>query len=772
VSALTPFERAALLAIALLTALAGVADYGAWAPVLSFALATLALAGLAWTVSFATGHLGDRFGPGVTGMLQSTLGNVPELFVVIFALQKGELIVAQTAIVGSVLANALLVLGLVIVVGARRSHDGVMRFSKRLPRDTATLLQVTVFIIVLLGLSLGSHDPASHHVQAISIVGAICLLAVYVAWVVPYLRSDTSPGEAEHDAPPRRTGTELDPEATESVAPADPSATRVPLRRRLPLALILALLIVGGAASAFVSDWFVAALQPSITQLHISQAFAGLVIVAIAGNAVENAAGLVLAWKGRSDLAISVVKNSVAQIAAFLFPALVLISLALSTTLTFSLAPVYIGALVLTVLALAQITGDGEAAEFEGWSLVALYVILATFTLYECPAPAPGRTGQREHRHATCVARRMRHAVRRGRFGRGRRASAAAQRGCGLDPAAAAGARELRGARRVVGQQSRHAHGAQVLALERGEDREQRAHRLPVVLVHQDDRARAQPADHVAFDLRVVGAERVGAVDVPEDLEHAVRVHDRVDSRIVSTVRRAEQKHAAAGRALERGLRVDDLPFGFARRDRRQQRVRERVVADRADGALGANDRRSSSTVHERDVATDDEERRVHAVLAQLREHELRVRAGPVVERQRDLVAARTGAVDRPPERDQAPDLAGFAVARGARRRGCGARASCAARLGRAGRRRGGARARRTRVRCAAGEQHDEHAGREHAEAREQRRPAAADLLAPGAAFPGCASGSAPARRARLCSWHRATVTLRRLRVSHAAQAR
>ena len=72
-------------------------------------------------MSFATEQLGERFGPGVTGMLQSTLGNLPELFVVIFALQKGELVVAQTAIVGSILANALLVLGLVIVVGARRS---------------------------------------------------------------------------------------------------------------------------------------------------------------------------------------------------------------------------------------------------------------------------------------------------------------------------------------------------------------------------------------------------------------------------------------------------------------------------------------------------------------------------------------------------------------------------------------------------------------------------------------------------------------------------
>jgi Ca2+:H+ antiporter len=143
------------------------------------------------------------------------------------------------------------------------------------------------------------------------------------------------------------------------------------------------LLILAGTSSAFVSDWFVNGLEPAITILHISQAFAGLVIVAIAGNAVENTAGLVLAFKRRSDLAISVVKSSVAQIAAFLFPALVLISFALNTTLTFALAPVYIGALALTALALWQVTGDGEAAEFEGWALVALYVILATLTLYE-----------------------------------------------------------------------------------------------------------------------------------------------------------------------------------------------------------------------------------------------------------------------------------------------------------------------------------------------------------------------------------------------------
>ncbi len=383
-SALTSRERSIVGLIAVLTALAGLANYQAWAAVPRFAIATLALAGLAWVVSFATEQLGERFGPGVTGMLQSTLGNLPELFVVIFALQKGELVVAQTAIVGSILANALLVLGLVIVVGARVAPDGIMRFSTRLPRDTATLLQVTVFIIVLLGLSLAAHDPASHHVKSISIVGAICLLVVYAAWVVPYLRDDSAPVTAPATAVDPSAGIADEAAAVAAAGPPGALDTELsPGGPRLSLRFTLALLLAGGVASAFVSDWFINGLQPAISQLHLSQAFAGLVIVAIAGNAVENTAGLVLASKGRNDLAISVVKNSVAQIAAFLFPLLVLVSFALSTTLTFALAPIYIGALLLTTLALAQITGDGEAAAFEGWALVALYVILATFTLYE-----------------------------------------------------------------------------------------------------------------------------------------------------------------------------------------------------------------------------------------------------------------------------------------------------------------------------------------------------------------------------------------------------
>src|SRR5207248_2979496 len=209
------------------------------------------------------------------------------------------------------------------------------------------------FLIVVLGISVSSGDKASHHVTAISVVGSVALLVTYAFWLFDYLRSDT---------------------------PVDEQERRTPA---IPLWLALAILTAAGVGAAFVADWFIESLTPAMKQVGVPKAFAGLVIVAIAGNAVENTTGVILALKGDAELAISVVKNSVAQIAAFLFPALVLVSLVFETPLTFSLAPVYIGALLLTALALWQITGDGEATKFEGVALISLYVILAVLTFYE-----------------------------------------------------------------------------------------------------------------------------------------------------------------------------------------------------------------------------------------------------------------------------------------------------------------------------------------------------------------------------------------------------
>ena len=357
---LTRSERITLAIGLLATVAAGVTRYAGAPAVLGFLLAAIALAALASIVSFATEQVGERFGPAVTGFLQSTLGNLPEFFIVVFALSAGQVVVAQTSIIGSLFANALLVLGLVIVTGAAASKDGIMRFRIRLPNDTATLLLAASFVIVVVGIAVQDRAKAASHVQALSAIAAVGLLAAYATWAWGYLRSDTPSPDPEREA-----------EGDETQG------------RRAPIGVSVALLAVAGAGAAFASDWFIHALEPAIASLGISQAFAGLVIVAIAGNAVENVAGITLAHKGQSDLAISVVKNSVAQVAAFLFPALVLVSLLFPHALTFALNPVYIGAIALTALALWQITGDGEATAFEGVALIALYVVLGTFAFLQ-----------------------------------------------------------------------------------------------------------------------------------------------------------------------------------------------------------------------------------------------------------------------------------------------------------------------------------------------------------------------------------------------------
>ena len=343
---------AVVLAVAVV---GGVLHFADADPVVTFVVCGIALGGVAWTIGIATESVGARYGPAVTGALQSTLGNLPELFIVLFALSAGELVVAQFSILGSLFANALLVLGMAIAAGSTRQPDGTMSFVARLPNDTATLLLLAVFLISILGLSDQVGDSASHHQVEISVVGAVCLLVVYGAWLIGYLRSDRT----------------------------SEAALVEPKHGALPFQLAIVLLAVSGVAAAFVSDWFVHALDPAVEAIGISKAFTGLVIVAIAGNAVENVVAVQLAWKGQNDLAISVVKNSVAQIACFLWPVLVILSLFFAERLTFVVEPVYLGALALTAIALWQVTGDGKAVLFEGLALVSLYVVLATLVWFE-----------------------------------------------------------------------------------------------------------------------------------------------------------------------------------------------------------------------------------------------------------------------------------------------------------------------------------------------------------------------------------------------------
>jgi len=144
------------------------------------------------------------------------------------------------------------------------------------------------------------------------------------------------------------------------------------------MSLAVGTLLAAGVGAAFVSDWFVGALRPAMSSLGMSEAFAGLVVVAIAGNAVENFVGVKAMLADKGDLAISVILNSSLQVALALAPILVLASLFLGgATLTLVVSPLLVVALALTAFLAALVVIDGESTWLEGVALIGLYVILA-----------------------------------------------------------------------------------------------------------------------------------------------------------------------------------------------------------------------------------------------------------------------------------------------------------------------------------------------------------------------------------------------------------
>jgi Ca2+:H+ antiporter len=345
-----------LLGVCLVLSVAtGLLDAHPVGRVLPFGIAALALAALATLVGRCVDALGDRLGAGATGVVQSALGNLPELFVCVFALRAGLDNVVRAAIVGSVLANVLLVLGLAFLVGGLK--NGTQRFDSERARSVSLLLLLAVAGLLVPSLTFALHTPAAGHEVGFSRVAAVLLLLLFAL----SLPAALGRGSSEHAPSP-----EQDHQQDGGVD-----------GHEWPLWLSLGLLAVAGVGAAFVSDWFVAALSPAVVALHLSQAFAGLVIVAIAGNAVENVVGIQLAARNQADFAMSVIINSPLQVALVLAPALVLLSFATATTLTLVFAPLLVMAVGITVLAVAFIVFDGESNWLEGTVLIALYGIIA-----------------------------------------------------------------------------------------------------------------------------------------------------------------------------------------------------------------------------------------------------------------------------------------------------------------------------------------------------------------------------------------------------------
>lgn len=335
----------------LITILAGILTLLQANAVLIFVVAGVALALQAGLVGQATDQIGSHLGAGATGVLQSALGNLPELFVGIFALRAGLIEVVQAALVGSILGNSLFVLGLAFFVGGLR--NGTQRFGSNSPRMIAVLTLLAVSALAVPTLVYGLHTPAAGHEEGLSVICAIILLVIFVASIPVSLKGEPLTVSREMKEPE-----------------AEPPSW--------PVWLAVVVLVGAGIGSAFVSDWFVTALTPAITFLHISPAFTGLVIVALAGNAVENVVGVQFAARNQPDYAISVILNSSLQVALGLIPVLVLLSFVIGGThLTLVLAPLLVAALGLTAILSTVVIYDGESTWLEGLVLMGLYGIIA-----------------------------------------------------------------------------------------------------------------------------------------------------------------------------------------------------------------------------------------------------------------------------------------------------------------------------------------------------------------------------------------------------------
>jgi Ca2+:H+ antiporter len=351
-------RRGLALAVAA-TITAGIFHQAKGNEAIAFVFTALAIAALTSLVGNSIEALGDRLGPEKTGLLQSFFGNIPLFFVLIFAVRDGLYEVAKAAVVGSVLANVLLITGIGFIVGGRK--HGSQALNGYLHRQLMFLTVLSVFIISIPTAASSLHLPAAEEIHKLTFIVAILLFALFALSVLDNIRH-------------RNTRSPM-----LSSREAYEAKTRAEAHGHWPLKLAVAMVGFSMAASIAVSYWFIDVLPAATTSLNMSSAFAGFVIVALASNAVENAIGIRLAANNEPDFALQVVLQSPVQVIMTITPLLALIApLIGANAFTLVLSPMMVTALVASVIVLIVVVTDGESTWFKGAAMVALYLALAT----------------------------------------------------------------------------------------------------------------------------------------------------------------------------------------------------------------------------------------------------------------------------------------------------------------------------------------------------------------------------------------------------------
>lgn len=316
-----------------------------------FLAASLAIVPLAGLMGRATEELAVRTGEGVGGLLNATFGNAAELIIAIAALRAGLHDVVKASVAGSIVGNILLVLGAAMLAGGLRNRPE-QTFNAAGARSQATMLTIAAIALILPAAFQRVLGSGAAPVASLSVWISLVLLAVYAANLFFSLGTHRALFTGSH-------------------GDAAPHAAEWSVGR--------ALLVLAGAtaAIAWISEILVGAIEPTGEALGLTDAFVGVFVVAILGNAAEHATAITAAMRDRMELALSIAIGSSVQVALFVAPFLVLLSYAVAPSpmdLAFS------GGLVLTVLLavliLGQVAGDGRSDWLKGVQLLAVYLIL------------------------------------------------------------------------------------------------------------------------------------------------------------------------------------------------------------------------------------------------------------------------------------------------------------------------------------------------------------------------------------------------------------
>ena len=321
---------------------------------LIFGSAALAIIPLAGWMGRATEALAARAGEGVGGLLNATFGNAAELVIALAALRHGLYDVVKASIAGSIIGNVLLVLGAAMLTGGLRFHS--QQYNITAARSQATMLLIAAISLVVAGAFRDVVEPGAPQLIGLSLAIAAVLLAVYVCNLVFSLVTHRRLFEGSGEAP-----------ATSGHEASAWSAKKG-----------LAVLGLATLAVAWMSEILVAAIEPAAKDLGLGSLFVGVFVVAIIGNAAEHSTAIFAALRNRMDLSLSIAIGSSVQIALFVAPVLVLVSLAVGPApMDLSLRPGLTLCVLLSVLIAAPVAGDGESNWLKGVALLAVYLILA-----------------------------------------------------------------------------------------------------------------------------------------------------------------------------------------------------------------------------------------------------------------------------------------------------------------------------------------------------------------------------------------------------------